>query len=68
MHTEDLAGNSGGDGETVKGVDEGLPDLDVASTFALIVESVNTCDIGAFMVASQQKEILGELQFVAEQQ
>ena len=41
MHAEDLGGYYGGDWEGVEDVDEGLPDLDVRSTFAFVIEAVN---------------------------
>lgn len=40
MHTEDLGGDDGGDGEGVENVDESLPGLDVGAPFALVVEAV----------------------------
>lgn len=68
MYAEDLARNNSRDGQGVEAVDEGLPNLDVASTLAFIVESVDTCDVGAFVVAAKEEEVLWELEFVAEQQ
>ena len=41
MNAKDLSGNDRGDGERVEGVNERLPDLDVASALALVVESVD---------------------------
>ena len=39
MHAENLLVDDGCDGEAVETVDEGLPELDVVSPFALVVES-----------------------------
>jgi hypothetical protein len=41
MNAEDLGCDDGGDGEAVEDVDEGLPNLDVAATFALVVEAID---------------------------
>lgn len=41
MNTEDLACNNGGNWKTVKSIDKGFPDLDVAPTLTLIIESIH---------------------------
>lgn len=41
VDAEDLGGDDGGDGEAVEYVDERLPDLDVAPSLALVVESIH---------------------------
>jgi len=40
VHAEDLSGDDGCDGQCIEGVHEGFPDLDVASSLALIVKAV----------------------------
>ena len=68
MHTEDLPRHDGGDGEAIEGVDKGLPGLDVAPPFALIVEPIYPRDVGALMIAAKKKEVFRELELVAEQE
>lgn len=68
MHGEDLLVNDSSNGETIEAVGEGLPELDVVSTLALIVEAVNTVDGSTLMVAAQNEEILGILDLVGQQQ
>jgi hypothetical protein len=50
---------------TIESIYKCFPNLDVASSLAFIVKSVNTSDIGAFMIASQEEEVLGILDLVA---
>lgn len=68
MHGEDLLVNDSSNGETIEAVGEGLPELDVVSTLALIVEAVNTVDGSTLMVAAQNEEVLGILDLVGQQQ
>lgn len=65
VDTEDFPSNDGSDGETVEGVNEGLPDLDVATALTLIIEPIHTGDVGAFVVASQEEEVLWVLELIA---
>ncbi len=53
MAAEDLLFDDGGDGQTVEAVGEGLPHLDVVASLAFVVESVNSVDAGAFVIASK---------------
>lgn len=64
MHGEDLLINDGGNGETVEAVGESLPELDVVSALALIVETVDTVDRGTLVVSTQNEEVLGVLDLV----
>lgn len=68
MNAKDLARNNRSDGETVECVDERLPDLDIAPSLALVVKAVDPRDIGAFVVASEEEEILWVLELVAEKE
>ncbi len=67
MNAEDLGGDNGRDGQCVEDVDESLPDLDVDSSFAFVVESINARDIGTLVIATKQEEVFGILDLVAEQ-
>src|SRR5947209_19062443 len=68
MHTEDLASYNGSNWQGVKGVDECFPNFDVASAFAFIVKTIDPRDVRAFMVASQDEEVLGIFKFVTQKQ
>jgi hypothetical protein len=68
MHAEDLLVNDGCDRETVEAVGEGLPQLDVVPTLALVVEPVYAVDRCALMVATQQEEVLRVLNLVGEEE
>ena len=68
MHAEDFLINDGSDGETVETVSEGLPQLDVVSSLAFIVEPINSVDGSALVVTSEEEEVLWVLNFVCEQQ
>jgi hypothetical protein len=68
VDTEDFTGHNRSNWEGVESIDEGLPDLDVATTLALIIEPINTGNVGAFMVSSKQEEVLRVFELVAHQQ
>ena len=68
VHTEDARGEDGHEWETVERVAEGLPELDVVSALALVVEAVDAVDGGALVVAAQQEEVLRELDLVRQQE
>ena len=44
MHGEYLLVDNGSDRQAVEAVGEGFPQLDVVSSFALVIKSVNTVD------------------------
>lgn len=66
MHSEDLLVNDGSNGQAVEAVGERLPQLDIVSALALVVEAVYAVDGCAFVVASQNKEVLRVLDLVCE--
>ena len=68
VNAENLLRNNSCNGECVECIHESLPDFDIASPFAFIVEAVYTCNVGAFVVAAEEEEVLGELELVAEQE
>lgn len=67
MHANYLVVNHGCARQTVESVAELLPHLHRKSSTALIVETVNPINSGTFMVASQQKEVFGVLNFVCKE-
>lgn len=68
MHGEDLLVDDSGDRQAVEAIRKSLPELDVVTTLALIVEAVDTVDGGALVVSSQDEEVLGVLNLVCQQQ
>lgn len=68
MHGEDLLVNDRSDRQAVEAISEGLPELDVITALAFVVEAVNSVDRGTFMVAAQDEEILRVLDLVRQQQ
>jgi hypothetical protein len=68
VNTEDLAGDDRGDWKSVKAVNKRLPDFDVASSLAFIVEAINSRNVGALVVSTEEEEVLGELELVTEEQ
>jgi hypothetical protein len=68
VHSEDLLVNDGGNGEAVKAVGESLPELDVVSALALIVETVDTVDRGTLVVSTQNEEVFRVLDLVCKEE
>lgn len=60
MKTENVVLNNSGEGEVVKETGEVLPDMSITILAkALIVESINLCDLLTFMVATQDGDTVG---------
>ena len=68
VHCEDLLIDDRRDRQAVEAVGEGLPQLDVVTSLALIVEAVDAVDGRALVVAAQDEEVLWVLDLVREQQ
>jgi hypothetical protein len=68
VHGEDLLIDDSGDGETVETVGESLPQLDVVSSLALIVETIYTVDRSALVVTTEDEKVFGVLDLVGEKQ
>jgi hypothetical protein len=68
VHGENLLIDNGSDGQAVEAVGECLPQLDIVSSLALIVETVDTVDRGALVVTAENEEVLRVLDLVCEEQ
>ena len=68
MHTQDLIINESGDGHAVEDVLELFPDADGVAALAFVVETIDTVDLTALVVASQEEEVLLELDFVGQEE
>jgi len=66
VHREDLLVDDGSDWQAVEAVGESLPQLDIVSALALIVEAVDAVDRGAFVVTAKNEEIFRVLDLVGE--
>lgn len=68
VHGEDLLVDNGGNGQAVEAVCECFPQLDVVSTLAFVVESVDTVNRCALMVATENEKVFRVLDLVRQQQ
>lgn len=68
VHGENLLVDDRRNRQTVEAVGERLPELDVVSSLALVVESIDTVDRGTLVVAAQNEEILRILDLVCQEQ
>ena len=64
MHGENLFVNNSRNGQAVEAVGESLPQLDIVSSLAFVVETIDTVDRSALVVATQDEEVLGVLNLV----
>lgn len=67
VHGENLLVNDGSNWQAVEAVGEGLPQLDVVATLALIVETVDTVDGRTLVVTAEDEEVLWVLDLVGEE-
>jgi len=67
MHAENLLVDDGGDWQTVEAIGESLPQFDVVSALAFVVETVDSVDGGALVVSSEDEEVLWVFDLVGEQ-
>ena len=68
MHAEDLLVDDGCDGQTVETVSECLPQLNVVTPLALVIETVDAVNGSTLVVATEQEKVLWVLDFVSQQQ
>lgn len=68
MHREDLLINDSGDGKAVEAISERLPELDVVSALALIIEPIDTVNRGTLVVTAEDEEVLRVFDLVCEQE
>ena len=68
MHAKDLVVDEGSDWHAIEDILEFLPDADGVTAFALVVEAIDAVDLAALVIASQEEEVLLELNLVGEEQ
>jgi hypothetical protein len=66
MHCEDFLVNDCCNWQAIKAVSKRLPELDVVSSLALIVETIDPIDGGTFVVAAQDEEVFRIFDLVGE--
>jgi hypothetical protein len=68
VHCEDLLVDDCCNGQAIEAVRERLPELDVVSSLALIVEPIDSVDGRAFVVAAEDEEVFRVFDLVCEEQ
>ena len=68
VHADNFVVDEGGNRHAVEAILELLPDADGVATLAFVVETIDTIDLTALVVASQEEEVLLELHLVCEEQ
>ena len=68
MHGEDLLINDCGDWQAIEAVRKSLPQLDIVTSLAFIVESVDAVDRGTLVIATQNEKVLWILDLIGEKQ
>ena len=67
MHTQDFVIDEGCNRHAVENILKFFPKSDAISVFTLIIEAVNTVDLPALVVTSQEEEVFLKLNFVGQQ-
>lgn len=65
MHANNFLINDRCDWHDVENIGEYFPEFQVILPLALVIESINSVDTSALVVASQHEEVLGVLDFVS---
>ena len=64
MHSEDFLVNYGRNGQAIEAVGKRLPQFDIVTPLALVVEPVDAVDRGTLMISPKDEKVLGILDFV----
>ena len=68
MHAEYFLVYERSNGKAIEDIAKDAPESNRVSAFALVVEAVDSVDLGAFVISAQHKEVLGVLDFITEEQ
>ena len=68
MHAQNLVIDQSCDRHAVEDILELLPDADGVAALAFVVETVDSIDLAALVIASQQEEVLLKLDFVGQEE
>jgi hypothetical protein len=58
VHTEYFLINNSSNGQAIEAIGESFPQLNVVAALALIVEPIDSVNRGAFVISSEQEEVL----------
>ena len=64
MHAKDLVIDKACNGKAIEDILEFFPDADTVSSLALVIEPIDTVDLPALVVSSEEEEVLLELDLV----
>jgi len=65
VHAENFLVDQGGDRQAIEDVAKDAPESNGVSTFALIVETIDSVDLGTFVISYEKEEVLRVLNLVA---
>ena len=68
MHTENFLIYECSNRKAIEDIAKDAPESDRVPALALIIEAVDSVDLGAFVISTQHKEVLGILDFITEKQ
>jgi len=68
VHAQDLVIDECGNRQTIKNILKFFPEANTIPAFTLVVKAIDTVDLAALVVASEQEEVLLELDLVQKQQ
>ena len=66
MHAENFLVDQRRDRQAIEDVAKDAPESNGVSTFALIVETIDSVDLGTFVISSEKEEVLRVLNLVAQ--
>lgn len=66
MHAQNLLVNDGSNWQTIETIRKGLPQFNIISSLALLVETINAIDACALVITTQNKEVLGIFDLVGQ--
>jgi hypothetical protein len=67
MHAKNLLINQSCNWQGIENITENFPKSDGVASLALIIESIDTIDLGTLVIASQQEKVLWVFNLVGEQ-
>ena len=68
MHAENLIVDQSCNWHAVEHILKLFPDADAVPPLALVVETIDSVDLSAFMVSTEQEKVLFEFYFIGEEQ
>lgn len=68
VHGEDLLVDDGSNWQAVEAIGKGLPQLDVISSLAFVVETVDSVDRGTLVVTAEDEEVFRVFDLVGQEQ